>query len=188
MRPSDMLMVASTFLLKFIIRNKPIAYNCFSFLISKKVVWNFMISPFSYEVYCHFVRKRRNHKVPYDFLGNQEGKTVVSDRLISYDELQKKSGCDHQICWTHLLRNSKDLAEHYKEAKYIHKRMKFIYRKAKKGERKDKLLRWADKITERTYKHLEVYKFVKSVCRKHRENLFRFVGNQKVGSTNNLAE
>jgi len=140
------------------------------------------------EIALYLVRKRRNHKVPYELLGNQEGKTIVSDRLISYDELQKKSGCDHQICWTHLLRNSKDLAEHYQEAKYIHKRMKFIYRKAKKGERKDKLLRWADKITERTYKHLEVYKFVKSVCRKHRENLFRFVGNQKVGSTNNLAE
>ena len=140
------------------------------------------------EIALYLVRKRRNHKVPYELLGNQEGKTIVSDRLISYDELQKKSGCDHQICWTHLLRNSKDLAEHYQEAKYIHKRIKFIYRKAKKGERKDKLLQWIDKITERTYKHLEVYKFVKSVCRKHRGNLFRFVGDQKVGSTNNLAE
>jgi len=140
------------------------------------------------EVALYLVRKRRNHKVPYDLLGNQEGKTVVSDRLISYDELQKKSGCDHQICWTHLLRNSKDLAEHYPEAKYIHKRMKFIFRKAKKGEEKDKLLWWIDKITERTYKHSEVYKFVKSVCRKHRDDLFRFVDNHQIKPTNNLAE
>ena len=140
------------------------------------------------EVAVYLVRKRRNHKVPYDFLGNQEGKTVVSDRLISYDELQKKSGCDHQICWAHLLRNSKDLTEHYKEAEYIHKRMKFIFRKAKEGAEKEKLLGWIDKITERTYKHSEVYKFVKSVCRKHREDLFRFVDNPQIKPTNNLAE
>lgn len=140
------------------------------------------------EVALYLARKRRNHKVPYELLGNQEGKTVVSDRLISYDELQKKSGCDHQICWTHLLRNSKDLAEHYKEAKYIHKRMKYIYKKAKEGEEKDIILQWIDKITERTYKHSEVYKFVKSVCRKHREDLFRFVDNPEIDSTNNLAE
>ena len=140
------------------------------------------------EVALYLARKRRNHKVPYELLGNQKGKTVVSDRLISYDELQKKSRCDHQICWTHLLRNSKDLAEHYLEAKYIHKRIKFIFRKAKEGEEKDKLLRWIDKITERTYKHSEVYKFVKSVCRKHRDDLFKFVDNPKIKPTNNLAE
>ena len=141
------------------------------------------------EVALYIARKRRNHKVPYDILGNQEGKTVVSDRLISYDEFQKKSGCDHQICWTHLLRNSKDLAEHYPEAKYIHKRMKFIYRKAKENKTcKEDLLQWIDLIASRRYRSTEVYKFVKSICRKHREDLFIFVDNPKIGSTNNLAE
>src|SRR3990167_2889661 len=141
------------------------------------------------EVALYLVRKRRNHKVPYDLLGNQEGKTVVSDRLISYDELQKKSGCDHQICWTHLLRNSKDLAEHYKEAKYIHKRMKFIYRKAKENKTcKEDLLQWIDLIASRRYRSTEVYKFVKSICRKHREDLFRFIDNPQIKPTNNLAE
>jgi len=141
------------------------------------------------EVALYIVRKRRNHKVPYDLLGNQEGKTVVSDRLISYDELQKKSGCDHQICWTHLLRNSKDLAEHYKEAKYIHKRMKFIYRKAKENKTcKEDLLQWIDLIASRRYRSTEVYKFVKSICRKHREDLFRFIDNPQIKPTNNLAE
>jgi len=141
------------------------------------------------EVALYIVRKRRNHKVPYGLLGNQEGKTVVSDRLISYDELQKKSGCDHQICWTHLLRNSKDLAEHYKEAKYIHKRMKFIYRKAKENKTcKEDLLQWIDLIASRRYRSTEVYKFVKSICRKHREDLFRFIDNPQIKPTNNLAE
>ena len=140
------------------------------------------------EVALYLVRKRRNHKVPYELLGNQEGKTIVSDRLVSYDELQKKSGCDHQICWTHLLRNSKDLAEHYPEAKYIHKRMKFIFRKAKKGEKKNKLLGWIDLMASRTYTHSEVFKFVKSICRNHRDDLFRFVDNSQIKPTNNLAE
>jgi len=141
------------------------------------------------EVALYIARKRRNHKVPYDLLGNQEGKTVVSDRLVSYDELQKKSGCDHQICWAHLLRNSKDLAEHYPEAKYIHKRMKFIYRKAKGNKTcKEELLRWIDLIAKRQYHGTEVPKFVKSICKKHRDDLFRFVDNPKIGSTNNLAE
>lgn len=141
------------------------------------------------EVALYLARKRRNHKVPYELLGNQEGKTIVSDRLVLYDELQKKSGCDHQICWTHLLRNSKDLAEHYSEAKYIHKRMKFIYRKAKENKTfKDELLNWIDLIASRRYRSTEVYKFVKSICRKHREDLFRFVDNPKIGSTNNIAE
>jgi len=86
------------------------------------------------------------------------------------------------------LRNSKDLAKHYKEAKYIHKRMKYIYKKAKEEEKKENLLRWMDLIASRSYRSSEVYKFVKSVCRHHRENLFRFVGNPEIESTNNLAE
>lgn len=141
------------------------------------------------EVALYLARKRRNHKVPYELLGNQEGKTIVSDRLISYDKLQKKSRCDHQICWTHLLRNSKDLAEHYPEAKYIHKRMKYIYRKAKENKTsKEELLQWIDLIASRKYRSTEVYKFVKSVCRKHRDDLFRFVDNSQIKPTNNLAE
>ena len=140
------------------------------------------------EVALYHVRKRRNHKVPYELLGNQEGKTIVSDRLVSYDELQKKSGCNHQICWTHLLRNSKDLAEHYPEARYIHKRMKFIFRKAKEGEKKNKLLGWIDLMASRTYTHSEVFKFVKSICRNHKDDLFRFVEHPEIEPTNNLAE
>jgi len=140
------------------------------------------------EVALYLVRKRRNHKVPYELLGNQEGKTIVSDRLVSYDELQKKSGCNHQICWTHLLRNSKDLAEHYPEARYIHKRMKFIFRKAKEGEKKNKLLGWIDLMASRTYTHSEVFKFVKSICRNHKDDLFRFVEHPEIEPTNNLAE
>ena len=141
------------------------------------------------ELALYVVRKRRSSKVPIEILGNQEGKTVISDRYSAYNELAKESKCEQQVCWTHLLRNSKDLAEHYSEAKYIHKRMKFIYKKAKENKiSKEELLNWIDLIASRRYRSTEVYKFVKSVCRNHREDLFRFVDNSQIDSTNNRAE
>jgi len=140
------------------------------------------------ELALYVVRKRRSSKVPIEILGNQEGKTAISDRYSAYNELAKESKCEQQICWTHILRNSKDLAEHYSEAKYIHNRMKFIYHNAKEGEKKERLLHWIDLIASRKYRSTEVYKFVKSVCRNHRADLFRFVDNPQIDSTNNRAE
>jgi len=146
------------------------------------------------EVALYIVRKNRSSKVLIEILGNQKGKIIIEDRFSAYNEFARVSECKQQICWAHLLRNSKDLAEHYKEAKYIHKRMKYIYRnaiklnhKASKNE-KEKLLHWIDLIASRSYRSTEVYKFVKSVCRYHRDNLFRFVDNPEIESTNNRAE
>lgn len=148
------------------------------------------------EVALYAVRKQRSSKVPKKILGKQEGKIVTSDRLVAYDQLSKDAGSLQQICWTHILRDSKELAEHYKEAKYIHRRLKQIYRYAAalnhqaSPQQKKKLLHWVDLIAEkrRRCRSTEVKKFVKSICRKHRDNLFRFVDNPSVDSTNNLAE
>ena len=141
------------------------------------------------EVALFIVRKKRSSKVPFEILGNQEGKYVTSDRFCAYDELAKKSGCKQQICWTHINRNAKDLKEKSYEAKYVHKRLKYIFEKSKKKRISDKkLLHWTDLIASREYKSWNVYKFVKSVCVKHREDLFRFRHNSEIGATNNLAE
>lgn len=147
-------------------------------------LWNFI----NEEIALYVVHQRRSSKVPIKILGNQEGKTIVSDRFSAYNELVKKTNCEQQICWSHILRDSKNLADHYREAKYIHKRLKYIYAKAKDGEKKDKLLNWIDLILSRSYKSSEVYKFIKSICRNHREDLFRFVDNPNIDSTNNRAE
>ena len=72
------------------------------------------------EVALYVVNRKRSSKVPAKILGNQEGEFIVEDRFSAYNELAKVSGCEQQLCWAHLLRNSKDLAEHYSEAKYIH--------------------------------------------------------------------
>ena len=148
-------------------------------------LWDFI----NKEVALYVIEKKRSSKVPIEILGNQEGKFATTDRFSVYNVLVNETGCLQQVCWTHLLKNSKDLAEHYSEARYIHKRFKYIFRKAKEGKiSKEKLLHWIDLISSRTYKSSEVYKFVKSACRNHREDLFRFVDNPKVEPTNNLAE
>jgi len=140
------------------------------------------------EAALYVIEKQRSSTVPKKVLGNQKDKFITTDRFSAYNQLVEDTNCLQQVCWTHLLRNSKDLAKHYSEAKYIHKRIKFIYKKAKEGEKKEKLLRWIDLISNRKYHGTEVPKFVKSICRKHREDLFRFVDNPEVDPTNNLAE
>ena len=43
-------------------------------------------------------------------------------------------------------------------------------------------------VGSRAYYSKEVFRFVKSICRTHREDLFRFVDNPDVNPSNNLAE
>jgi len=146
------------------------------------------------EVALYIIRRRRNYEVPAKVLGNQEGKVVISDRLPAYNNLEKHTACLQQKCWVHILRNSRDLAEHYQEAKMIHRELKSIYRKARSyyhqanEEQVAKLLRRIDRIAQTGFEHSEVWKFVKSVCVAHRENLFRFVVDPEIDGDNNLAE
>lgn len=146
------------------------------------------------EIALYVIHKRRSSSVPIKILGNQKDKFVVNDRYSAYNALAKKTKCKLQICWSHLLRNAKDLAEHYEEAKYINKRFKSIFRLAKSHDHHAtekhviNLLHKIDLIAERIYHHSEVRKFVKSVCKFHRENLFRFATNPEIEATNNRAE
>ena len=148
-------------------------------------MWDFI----NKEVALYVIEQSRGSKVPIEVLGNQEDKFATTDRYSAYNVLVTETGILQQVCWTHLLRNSKDLAEFHSEAKYIHKRMKYIYKKAIEGKTsKEKLSHWIDLIGSRTYKSNEVFKFVKAICRKHREDLFRFVDNPEIEPTNNHAE
>lgn len=146
------------------------------------------------EIALYVVKKHRSSKIPIRVLGNQEGKIINSDRHSAYTQLCKVTKCKQQICWAHILRNSKDLAEYCDEAKYVHRRLKSVYKQAVKLEHKAtdedirKLLHQIDLITARRYRHTKVYKFVRGICRNHRENLFRFANNPEVESTNNSAE
>ncbi|MFW6173663.1 MAG: IS66 family transposase [Elusimicrobiota bacterium] len=142
------------------------------------------------EVALYEISRKRNNDVPTETLGNQEGKFFGSDRHILYNKFKKRTGAKQQICETHALRNSKDLADYHPEAKYVHKRLKTIFRKAKEGRTsKEQLLKWIDRIaTSRIYTSSIVYKFVRSICKDHREDLFRFVDEPGIDSSNNIAE
>ena len=146
------------------------------------------------EIAFYAIRKNRSSNVPIKILKNQKDKIIVSDRFSAYNVLEKVSGCSLQVCWSHLLRSTKDLAEHYDEAKYVHKRFKNIYKKSTSFNHMAnenqirKLYNLTDLIAERKYKHTEVKKFIKSVCINHRQDLFRFVINKEIESTNNRAE
>jgi transposase len=134
------------------------------------------------------IKRDRSHEVALSVLGKYYDGIVPSDRHSSFNVLEEKTKCKQQKCWAHLLRNSEDLAKYYPEGKYVDKRLNFIFRKSQEGESEEKLLHWIDLIASRTYTSTHVYKFVKSICRKHRENLFRFINNPEVEATNNRAE
>jgi len=65
----------------------------------------------SREVALYIIRRKRNYKVPAKVLGNQNDKVVISDRLQTYNNLEKHNGCLQQKCWIHILRDSKNLAK-----------------------------------------------------------------------------
>lgn len=119
---------------------------------------------------------------------------MISDRLPTYNNLEKHTGCIQQKSWVHILRSSKDLSKYYKEVKTIHRRLKSIYKRAKSynhratDEQLNGLLVRIDKIAQIRFEHLEVRKFVRSVCKTHRENLFRFVTNPEIDGDNDLDE
>jgi len=149
-------------------------------------LWTFI----NKEVALYEISKYRNNEVPRETLGNQEGKFFGSDGHALYNPFKEKSKAKRQACLIHILRNSKKLAEYIDEAKYVHKRLKYIFKKAEEGKTsEEQLLKWIDRIaTSRTYTSSIVYKFVKSIFRTQREELFRFVKNLEIEGTNNRAE
>lgn len=146
------------------------------------------------EVAWYKVHRRRSYKVIQPVLKNQQGKILVTDRLTTYNQLVAENGSDHQICWAHILRDSKRLAKNYDEAKTVHRRLKSIFHKAKsliaKATPQDlqQLLARIDAFSKLHFEHKSIRTFRNSICKKHRNNLFHFVTNPAVPATNNGTE
>lgn len=140
------------------------------------------------------VHRRRSYKVVQPVLQDQTGKVIVTDRLTTYNHLTEQTGCAHQICWAHILRDSKRLAKNYDEARTVHRRLKSIFKKAKAvaghGTPHDvaKLLTRIDTLGKLRFLQRSIRTFRNSICKKHRGNLFHFVTNPTVPSTNNGTE
>lgn len=146
------------------------------------------------EVAWYKVNRRRSYKVIQPVLQDQAGKILVRDRLTTYDHLATENGSAQQICWAHILRDSKRLAERYDEAKTVHRRLKGIFKKAKGFASQgtpgdvDKLLARIDNLGNLRFSFKSIRTFRNSICRKHRDNLFHFVTNAMVPATNNGTE
>lgn len=142
------------------------------------------------------IAKHNNHKVPLKiFRKKQKQKILVVDRHSAFRTLAKKTGFTLQLCWSHILTDSKDLKKSFgKEAKYLHKRLKKIYATAKAfnhtGTKKDIdcLKKKIFLLTKRHYKNHAMWRFVNNLYYRDANNLFIFVTNPDVDPTNNISE
>ena len=146
-------------------------------------------------VVLYKIRKSNCHKVGLVFLKKQKGNILVVDRHSAFRLLAKKAGFLLQLCWSHILEDSKQLAEGFgAEGMYMHRKLKKIYALAKglnhKGtlEMVEQLKAEVFQLTLRHYKHSTIRKFVNNLSYRDGTDLFRFVTDPEIDSTNNISE
>lgn len=147
-------------------------------------------------VVLYKIRKRNNSRVALSVFGTtQKGMTLVIDRHSALRALAKKAGFFLQLCWSHILADSKDLAKNFgAEGRYVHQKLKAIFEMASsfqgKGtlEQVDALKAEIFALTLRHYNHITIRRFVDNLWRRDIENLFRFVTDSEVDPTNNISE
>ncbi len=146
-------------------------------------------------VVLYKIRKSNCHKVGLVFLKKQIGNILVVDRHSAFRLLAKKAGFLLQLCWSHILQDSKQLAEEFgAEGLYIHLRLKEIYALAK-GLNHDGCVEMIEQLkaeifqlTIRCYKHTITRKFVNNLYYRDGDDLFRFVIDPEIDATNNISE
>ena len=155
------------------------------------VAWVFIASG----IVLYKIRKSNNHKVGLSVFGKQKGNVLVVDRHCAYRLLAKKAGFLLQLCWSHILEDTKQLAENFgAEGEYVHSKLKEIYSLAKglnhKGnyEIVEQLKAEIFQLTLRHYKHSTIRKFVKNLYYRDGNDLFRFVTDPEIDPTNNISE
>ena len=146
-------------------------------------------------VVIYKIRKSNNHKAGLAFLNKQNGNVLVVDRLSAMRLFAKKAGFLLQLCWSHILQDSKQLAEQFgAEGRYIHRTLKEIYALAKglnhKGtpEMVEQLKAEVFQLTLRHYNHSITRKFVNNLYYRDGDDLFRFVTDSDIDPTNNISE
>ncbi len=149
----------------------------------------------AYGIVLYKIRKRNNHKVGLTMFGKKQlDKVLVVDRHSAHRTLAKKSGFLLQFCWSHILKNSKELAKNFgANGKYVHKKLKQIYALANglnhtgNTEMVQQFQGQIIELLNRHYDSITVWKFVKQL-NKDIEGLFRFVTDPEIDSTNNISE
>ena len=94
-------------------------------------VWVFRSSKYILFV----IRRERNRNVLDEVLGYRYRGSITCDGLSAYEEYTKYL----QRCWAHILRETKELAEKYDDAKPMHKWMEDLFKVVKSVSIKDPL-------------------------------------------------
>jgi len=79
------------------------------------------------------IHKKRNRTVLDEILGYKYKGIIICDGMSAYKEYTKFL----QRCWAHILRETKELAEKYDDAKTMHQWMKDLFAKVKSASVKD---------------------------------------------------
>ena len=156
------------------------------------VAWVFITTG----IVLYKISKSTNHKTPLHVLGKAiKGMTLVVDRHSAYRTLARKAGYLLQLCWSHILEDSRELKHSFgAEGKYVHENLKRIFALAKSlnhqatQEQVDQLHAEMLQLTWRHYKHITVRRFVNNLAHRDLEDLFRFTTNPDIDPTNNISE
>ncbi len=81
------------------------------------------------------IRKERNRNVLDEILGYHYSGIIICDGLSAYEEYTKYL----QRCWAHILRETKEMAEKYDDAKPMHEWMEDLFAMVKSARVKDPL-------------------------------------------------
>ena len=146
------------------------------------------------EIALYKIRKGRGSDVPLEVLGGQINKILNCDGFSAYTKLTKLTGILLQLCWFHILKNSRKHKKNYPdEATMLHEQLKKIYKLAKSydHEASDKQvedlkqeIRW---LAYPVYKHQEVKGFLNTLLERI-DDLFRFTQDNEIEGDNNIAE
>lgn len=137
----------------------------------------------------------RGHEEAMALLGPRPKGTMVRDRYVAYDTVARKTNLAQQLCWFHLLGDSKELAEFLgEEGRQIHEVLKTVYQAAKRvagqGTEREVEQLWEaleGGLRNRHGASSRGERFVEDLLAQ-RAWLFEFVVNPEVEGTNNRAE
>ncbi|MEK6828269.1 MAG: IS66 family transposase [Nanoarchaeota archaeon] len=149
---------------------------------------------FRSEKYVFFViRRERNRNVLDEILGHCYRGSITCDGLSAYEEYTKYL----QRCWAHILRETKEYADKYDNAKPMHKWMKDLFEKVcsvtiKTPKRKrEALYRKCNKEMEQLTQIYSSYQHLGEIITKIKNGLpywFTRILHPRIGPTNNSAE
>ncbi len=142
------------------------------------------------------IAESRKHDVAAKVMGKHEG-VDMHDGFSAYVRLEKETKNPQAWCWAHMIRDAKELKEYNeKEGTYILSILKSVYDKAKEyvktcvevGEEELNRLYEEFRYIDTSYESKKCRGFVGNMLKRGRDDLFRFVINREVESTNNRAE